>query len=65
MEIVVIMWIEFFDIFLMVDIDIIENVKVVDKLGFDIIGIMMYGYILVMIGVNIVDNDFVYLKEVF
>ena len=48
----------------MADTDTIENVKVADKLGFDIIGTTMHGYTPATTGANIADNDFAYLKEV-
>ncbi|QQM60916.1 N-acetylmannosamine-6-phosphate 2-epimerase [Lactiplantibacillus plantarum] len=63
-EIVATMRTEFPDTLLMADTDTIENVKVADKLGFDIIGTTMHGYTPATTGANIADNDFAYLKEV-
>lgn len=63
-EIVATMRTEFPDTLLMADTDTIENVKVADRLGFDIIGTTMHGYTPATTGANIADNDFAYLKEV-
>lgn len=55
---------EFPDTLLMADTATIENVHEAMDLGFDIIGTTMHGYTPDTEGMNIVDNDFSYLKEV-
>lgn len=55
---------EFPDTLLMADTDSLENVRIADKLGFDIIGTTMHGYTSLTRNLNIADNDFNYLKAV-
>lgn len=55
---------EFPDTLLMADTDTLENVRLADELGFDIIGTTMHGYTPATKGANIADDDFAYLKAV-
>lgn len=63
-DIVATMRAEFPDTLLMADTDTLENVRLADELGFDIIGTTMHGYTPVTKGANIADDDFAYLKAV-
>lgn len=63
-DIVATMWAEFPDTLLMADTDTLENVRLADELGFDIIGTTMHGYTPATKGANIADDDFAYLKAV-
>ncbi|MCT0161445.1 N-acetylmannosamine-6-phosphate 2-epimerase [Lactiplantibacillus pentosus] len=63
-DIVATMRAEFPDTLLMADTDTLENVRLADKLGFDIIGTTMHGYTPATKGANIADDDFAYLKAV-
>ncbi len=61
-DIVATMRAEFPDTLLMADTDTLENVRLADELGFDIIGTTMHGYTPATKGANIADDDFAYLK---
>ncbi|WP_159255933.1 N-acetylmannosamine-6-phosphate 2-epimerase [Lactiplantibacillus pentosus] len=63
-DIVATMRAEFPDTLLMADTDTLENVRLADELGFDIIGTTMHGYTPATKGANIADDDFAYLKAV-
>lgn len=63
-DIVATMRAEFPDTLLMADTDTLENVRLTDELGFDIIGTTMHGYTPATKGANIADDDFAYLKAV-
>lgn len=63
-DIVATMRSEFPDTLLMADTDTLENVRLADELGFDIIGTTMHGYTPATKGANIADDDFAYLKAV-
>lgn len=55
---------EFPETLVMADTGSIEDVRVANELGFDLIGTTMHGYTPKTTGLNIADNDFEYLKEV-
>ena len=55
---------EFPNTLLMADTDCIDSVKIANDLDFDIIGTTMHGYTPATEGMNVADDDFVYLKEV-
>ncbi|WP_455387065.1 N-acetylmannosamine-6-phosphate 2-epimerase [Lactiplantibacillus pentosus] len=63
-DIIATMRAEFPDTLLMADTDTLENVRLADELGFDIIGTTMHGYTPATKGANIADDDFAYLKAV-
>lgn len=63
-DIVATMRAEFPDTLLMADTDTLENVRLADELGFDIIGTTMHGYTPATKDANIADDDFAYLKAV-
>lgn len=63
-DILNVIWKEFLNMFFMVDIGSIEDVYYVDFFGFDLIGMIFYGYIEEIVNKNISDDDFFYLKEV-
>ena len=63
-DIVATMRAEFPDTLLMADTDTLENVRLADEIGFDIIGTTMHGYTPATKGANIADDDFAYLKAV-
>ncbi|MDC6396789.1 N-acetylmannosamine-6-phosphate 2-epimerase [Lactiplantibacillus pentosus] len=63
-DIVATMRAEFPDTLLMADTDTLENVRLADELGFDIIGTTMHGYTPATKVANIADDDFAYLKAV-
>ncbi len=55
---------EFPETLLMADTATLEDVKLANELGFDIVGTTMHGYTPETAGKNLADNDFAYLKEV-
>ena len=55
---------EFPETLLMADTATLEDVKLANELGFDIVGTTMNGYTPETAGKNLADNDFAYLKEV-
>ncbi len=55
---------EFPETLLMADTATLEDVKLANELGFDIVGTTMHGYTPETAGEDLADNDFAYLKEV-
>ena len=55
---------EFPETLLMADTATLEDVKLANELGFDIVGTTMHGYTPETTGEDLADNDFAYLKEV-